>query len=192
MKERKLRSISPRKYNTAIRNNNQDLIFLKARGPNMWQFLCTSTAIYLCVWLLQVVDLQGSRNVSSGYALKKINNFVLQTLGEKQSLPSSFAFSTQCQFRIQFTPRLQGMEGIRHSVRLEIPNPCLDWPTGEDLNGWGVKEWVRRDLKEFFSCRELGVSCGVVFCHNASPQRQEQPAGSQEEKWLKNWFFFRS
>lgn len=89
-----MRSISPRKYSTAIRNNNHDLIFLKAGEPNMWQFLCSSIAIYLCVKLLQVVALQGSSSVSSGYVLKKINNFVLQNLGKTLSLPSSFAFST--------------------------------------------------------------------------------------------------
>lgn len=89
-----MRSISPRKYNAAIRNNNHDLIFLKAGGPNMWQSLRSSTAIYLCVKLLQVVDLQGSRNASSGYVLKKINNFVLQNLGKTLAVPSRFAFST--------------------------------------------------------------------------------------------------
>lgn len=41
----------------------------------------------------------------------------------------------------------------------------------------------------FFSCREMGVSHGVMFCHDASPQRQELPAGSRAQKWLKNWFF---
>lgn len=94
MKERKLRSISPRKYNAAIRNNSDDLIFLKAGEPNRWQFLCSSIAIYFCVKLLRVVDLQGSRNVSSGYVLMKINNFVLQNLGRTLAVPSSFAFST--------------------------------------------------------------------------------------------------
>lgn len=44
---------------------------------------------------------------------------------------------------------------------------------------------MRSALKEDFSFRELGVSHGVMFCHDASPQRQEQPAGSQAEKWLK-------
>lgn len=89
-----MRSISPRKYNAAIRNNNDDLIFLKAGEPNRWQFLCSSIAIYFCVKLLRVVDLQGSRNVSSGYVLMKINNFVLQNLGRTLAVPSSFAFST--------------------------------------------------------------------------------------------------
>ena len=88
MKERKLRSISHRKYNAAIRNNNSDLIFLKARGPNMWQLLYSFVATYLCAKLLQLVDLvsQGSGNMSSGSVLKKItSNFILQNLGKTLS-----------------------------------------------------------------------------------------------------------
>lgn len=192
VKGRKLRSISPRKYYAAIRNNNHDLIFLKAGGPNMWQFLYSSTAKYLCVKLLLVVDLQGSKNVSSGYLLKKINKFVLQNLGKTLSVPRSFAFST-LSGSWRFNSPLNHKEWRRLGTQSvwKFLIHILNWLRGEAerLNGWEVKmseECFEGRFFFFFSCRELGVSCGVMFCHDASPQRQKQPTGSEAEKWWKN------
>lgn len=59
VKERKLRSISYRKYNTAIRNNNGDLIFLRPRDqicnsycilsqPHIYVLNCSSQSTWCC------------------------------------------------------------------------------------------------------------------------------------------------
>mgnify|MGYP001856476607 CR=1 FL=1 len=123
VKGRKLRSISRRKYNAAIHNNNCDLIFLKARGPSMWQLLYSFIATYLWaeVPLFVVSMSQGSRNMSSGSVLKKMLLSVAKYGENILSVPSVFVFFSLCgDSGCHSAPGCKKITGIIHLVKLEI------------------------------------------------------------------------